>query len=259
MLNKQGFSEYGGTGCAKEYFELNSNGQFRPQFDVYGPVTLPNNREYYGGNDERGDDKHASEMVSHAVQILDPDVDFTRYDMSSDGEVDNVYVIYAGQGEATYGGPDTVWPHSYDLLKDMVFVRVDGLYVNHYACCNEWLKDEPDGVGTFIHEFSHVLGLPDLYATIGARLSATPGNWSVLDYGPYNNGGHTPPNYSAYERYAMGWVEPEILSAPKNLNLLNLSESNQVAIIPVEGNENEFFLIENRSREIGTNISPVTA
>lgn len=249
MLNKQGFSEYGGTGCAKEYFELNSNGQFSPQFDVYGPVTLPNNREYYGGNDERGSDKHASEMVSHALKILDPDVDFKRYDMNSDGEVDNVYVIYAGQGEATYGGPDTVWPHSFDLLKDMIFVIVDGLYVNHYACCNEWLNDEPDGVGTFIHEFSHVLGLPDLYATNGARLSATPGNWSVLDYGPYNNGGHTPPNYSAYERYAMGWVEPEILKTPKNLNLLNLSESNQVAIIPVEGNANEFFLIENRQQK----------
>ena len=50
MLNKEGFSEYGGTGSCKDYFLDNSNGQFRPHFDVYGPITLSKNRSYYGGN-----------------------------------------------------------------------------------------------------------------------------------------------------------------------------------------------------------------
>ncbi|MBD5289190.1 MAG: M6 family metalloprotease domain-containing protein [Bacteroides sp.] len=245
MLNEEGFSDWGHTGCAKEYFRDNSRDQFRPRFDVYGPVTLPEEMAYYGGNSAYGSDTNAAKMIVHAADILDDTVDFSQYDMNDDGYVDNVFVIYAGQGEATYGGPDTVWPHSYDLLKSWEFVTKDGVMLNHYACCNEWLMDRPDGVGTFIHEFSHVIGLPDLYSTQG-RINATPSSWSVLDYGPYNNGGCTPPNYSAFERYAMGWLEPRELKGEMNLYLEEIGASNDAAIIPVS--DKEYFLFENRQK-----------
>ncbi|MDE6693738.1 MAG: hypothetical protein K2K05_10170, partial [Muribaculaceae bacterium] len=41
MLNEEGFSDFNGTGSARDYFIYNSCGQFEPEFDVYGPVTLP--------------------------------------------------------------------------------------------------------------------------------------------------------------------------------------------------------------------------
>lgn len=248
MLNEEGFSQYGGTGCAKEYFKLNSSDLFRPHFDVYGPVTLPNEMAYYGGNDSRGNDKKPHEMVSHAAELLDDEIDFSKYDMDGDGYVDNIYVIYAGQGEASFGSADTVWPHSGDLISSWTFERHDGKTLNHYACSNEWLYNAPDGIGTFIHEFSHVIGLPDLYATDGSRSNATPGNWSVLDYGPYNNNGCTPPNYSVFERNAMGWIEPIELGDASNLTLREIGNNNEAAIIRIPGTENEFFLLENRQQ-----------
>lgn len=248
MLNQKGFSTNGATGSVYDYFEEASMGQFKPKFDVLGPVTLPNAMSYYGGNDIYGNDKAPEDMVRHAAKILDPTVDFTVYDNDGDGVVDNVYIIYAGKGEASGGSTNTVWPHSYDLSAAGSRYLVDGVYIDHYGCSNEIEGSEPDGIGTFVHEFSHVLGLPDLYTTTyGSAASLTPGAYSVLDYGPYNNDGHTPPTYSAFERNAMGWMDCEVLDAPADIEMEHILTSNKAYIIPT-GKKNEFFLLENRQQ-----------
>lgn len=246
MLNQEGFSDYGGTGSARDFFITNSCGQFLPQFDVYGPITLSHDMKYYGGNDWMGSDKNAYEMVTEACQQLDETVDFTEYDRDGDGKIDNVFIFYAGRGEATGGSPDTVWPHSWDVTSATSKVyKYDGVQLDRYGCSNEWESGRPDGVGTFVHEFSHVMGLPDLYAT-SYTSAFTPGSWSALDYGPYNNDGCTPPNYGAFERYALCWVDPTLLTGPDTVTL-NPVEENDACIIP-SGNPNEFFLLENRQR-----------
>lgn len=246
MINKEGFSEYGGTGCAREYFIQQSGGKFRPQFEVYGPVTLPENRSYYGGNDMYGNDRNPEQMLVDAAKLLDSEVDFSKYDLDNDGYVDNVFIFYAGQGEASYGSAETVWPHSYELEVVGKAIKLDGKTLSRYACTNEWEQNRPDGVGTFIHEFSHVMGLPDLYRTTGSAYY-TPDSWSVLDYGPYNNDGCTPPNYSIFERNAMGWIEPRLLDGPAGINLEEIGASNDGCIIQTE-KETEFYLLENRQQ-----------
>ena len=247
MLNEDGFSDYGGTGCAAEYFRYASMGQFRPQFDVYGPITLSQNRSYYGGNDSGGDDMYPWKMAIEACQQLDATVDFSEYDRDGDGYIDNVFVFYAGRGEADGGGKNTVWPHAWNVTSaEYTTYKFDGVILDRYACSNEWnWSGRPDGVGTFIHEFSHVMGLPDLYTTkyTGAF---TPGEWSVLDYGPYNNDGCTPPNYSVYERYSLGWIEPLVINGPVTVSLDTIT-SNKGCIIPT-GKSTEFFLLENRQQ-----------
>lgn len=246
MLNEEGFSDYGGTGSAHDFFIYNSCGQFDPQFDVYGPITLSKNMSYYGGNSWSGSDQHAWEMVTEACEQLDETVDFTEYDRDGDGKIDNVFVFYAGRGEATGGSADSVWPHSWDISAATSHVyKYDGVRLDRYGCSNEWESGRPDGVGTFVHEISHVMGLPDLYAT-SYTSAFTPGAWSALDYGPYNNGGCTPPNYGAFERYSLNWVDPTVLSGPDNVTL-NPVGSNEACIIP-SGNPNEFFLLENRQK-----------
>lgn len=249
LLHKEGFNEYNGTGCATEYFRKQSNGQFDPEFDLYGPVTLPNPMSYYGGNDTYGDDKAPHMMVVHACQQLDKTVDFSQYDNDGDGYVDNVFIFYAGQGEASYGSDDTVWPHSWEVSSGTGSkFKLDGVIIDRYACTNEWERSTPDGVGTFIHEFSHVMGLPDLYHTSSSSASYTPGAWSVLDYGPYNNDGRTPPNYSIYERNAMGWIKPELIDGTvRFVSLEDIAESNKGFIIQTD-KEKEFFLLENRQQ-----------
>lgn len=246
MLNENGFSDYGGTGCASEYFRECSKNQFRPQFDVYGPITLSQNMSYYGGNDWYGNDSNPQKMPIEACQQLDATVDFSEYDRDGDGYIDNVFVFYAGRGEANGGAANTVWPHSWNVTAgESTTYTFDGVILDRYACSNEWEGSRPDGVGTFIHEFSHVMGLPDLYAT-SYTSAFTPGAWSVLDYGPYNNDGCTPPLYSAYERYSLGWLSPRVLDGPANVTLKNIS-ANEACMVKT-GDENEFFLFENRQQ-----------
>ncbi|MDE6368663.1 MAG: M6 family metalloprotease domain-containing protein, partial [Muribaculaceae bacterium] len=252
MLNREGFDLYGATGSARDYFLDSSNGQFTPEFDVYGPVTLPNTMAYYGGNNSAGNDRNAARMIYDACQGLDDEIDFSEYDLDGDGYVDNVFVFYAGYGEASYGTADSVWPHQWSLSYGGLTLILDGVRVNKYACSNElelddFKKDIPCGIGTFVHEFSHVLGLPDLYVTSGYGSGWTPGAWDVLDQGPYNNNGRTPPAYSIYERNALGWIDPIVLDGPESITLEAISESNQGCIIET-GNPNEFFLFENRQQ-----------
>lgn len=248
MLNEEGFSSYGGTGCAREYFIECSGGQFEPEFDLYGPITLKNNMAYYGGNDYNGNDRNPEQMAIEACQQLDDLVDFAEYDRDGDGMIDNVFIIYAGKGEASGGSASSVWPHAWNVFSGAGLTHYfDGKLLDYYACSNEWENNKPDGVGTFIHEFSHVMGLPDLYVTTYANDNFTPGEWSVLDVGPYNNDGRTPPLYSAFERMSMGWMTPRPLTGPGSVALLPIS-SNTAYYIPTL-RSNEFFLLENRQQE----------
>lgn len=253
LLNQRGFSDWNATGSARDFFEECSDGLFKPEFDVYGPVRLPNECAYYGGNDQYDRDLRPYQMLIDACQLLDSQIDFSRYDCDSDGFIDNVFVFYAGRGEASGGGSETIWPHA-GYVEAMcpcgqphVF---DGVRLDRYACTNEWGVDDkgayrPDGIGTFVHEFSHVLGLPDLYATSYTG-AFTPGSWSTMDVGPYNNDGRTPPCMTAFERYALDWLTPVDVSAGMDVGLRPISE-NCAAIIPTSRPE-EFFLLENRQQ-----------
>ena len=250
LLNQPGFSDYRGTGSARDYYMDASNGQFEPEFDVYGPVTLPYKRSYYGASTAYSHDSRPEDMVVHAIELLDPEVDFSQYDNDKDGKLDNVYLFYAGQGENDGGPSECIWPHAWELTAQRKEFLADGVLVSRYACSNEWQTQAglPDGIGTFCHEFSHVMGLPDLYCTNGmVKDGYTPGKWSIMDYGPYNNDSRTPPTYSAYERNAMGWLDIDVLGEAATVTLPELQSSNKGCLMPTR-NTNEFFLFENRQQ-----------
>lgn len=249
MLNEEGFSDYGATGSARDYFVENSLGKFIPQFDVYGPVKLENDYSYYGENDKWGQDVKPEFLAIDACTLMDDEIDFSIYDCNKDGFIDNVYIFYAGYGEADGGGSETIWPHSWDLsIASKTPYYFDGLRLDHYACSNEikHSTEEPDGIGTFCHEFGHVLGLPDLYAT-SYTTAYTPGRWDIMDAGSYNNSSRTPPYYSAFERYALDWLDPEPVREGEK-ELLPIHKSN-FAYRARALDYNEYFLIENRQQE----------
>ena len=245
-------------GSAWKYFFDSSNGNYNPQFDVIGPVTVSKNMSYYGKN-VNDFDAAPWTMVKEACQLVDDSVDFKQYDNNNDGYVDFVYVIYAGYGEADGGDANTIWPHSYWLLDADATCKVDGKYVDLYACGNEmdFHTKHHTGIGTFCHEFSHVLGLPDMYETTGYGTHKTIGAWSILDYGPYNNDGNTPPAYSAYEQFFMGWLTPRLIVDAENVELDELQESNSALLISSTDQHNllgndpkptTFYLLENRQQ-----------
>jgi M6 family metalloprotease-like protein len=198
---------------------------------------------YYGTNDKDGLDQYIADFLMDACKGADKlGVDFSQYDNDNDGIIDFVYIIYAGYAESEGAPETTIWPHNWDLIsalyngytnqeeyyakssKDYHLPSFDGKLLNTYACSNE-LRMENDarcGIGTICHEFSHVLGLPDYYLPTEYPINlkrTTPGYWSLMGSGNYLNDGNTPPNYSAYDKYFLGWLTPEVLSQSQSIEL----------------------------------------
>ena len=168
-MNEKGYSDNSASGSARDYFIDQSSGKFTPTFDVAGPVTLPHDMAFYGANTSgSGSDKDAAQMVVDACKAADTEVDFSNYDFDNDGKVDLVFIIYAGYAEAQGGVTTTILPHAWDINNGGKTLRQDGKVIAKYACTSElmgYIGSIPDGIGTFCHEFSHCLGLPDFYDT----------------------------------------------------------------------------------------------
>ncbi len=254
MFNQPNYSKDGCIGSVRDYFLDQSYGKFNLSFDVIGPVTLSHNYSYYGTNSiENGSDKRPYEMVIEACNLIDDEVNFTDYDWDKDGEVDQVFIIYAGYGEHAGAPSNTIWPHESHLSSRMI--TLDGVNINTYACSCE-LRDNRGaiytGIGTPCHEFSHCLGFPDLYDTDYSGAFGM-SYWDVMNSGSHSGptgNGEVPYGYSAYERWIAGWLEPtEITETTLNLELKDVGFYPEAYIIYNPGNINEFYLIENHQSD----------
>ena len=255
IANKVGFtSDLGFVGSMKDYFMAQSGDQFELEFDVVGPLTMPKTYGYYGANTQ-GNDTNPRLMIGTACEMADEYVNFKDYDWDDDGEVDLVYVIYAGLGEAAGGDANTIWPHKSALhftYGDPL--QFDGVKVDTYACGPELTvkrtytgtKTIIEGIGTICHEFSHCLGLPDVYDTSyggGYGMDA----WDLMNSGSYNGDSYIPAGYTSYEKFYCGWLQPiELKNDTTITGMKPLSEGGEAYIIYNDANRNEYYLLENR-------------
>lgn len=255
VANEENFtSAEGHRGSVRDYFLAQSNGKFELNFDIAGPYTMPNSASYYGSNTPSSDAK-ASEMIATACKMANADgVDFSKYDWEGDGNVDMVFVIYAGYGEATSTKrPDVIWPHQYELYYTGKDLYLNNKYVNVYACSNEideindTGKPHVQGIGAICHEFSHCLGYPDLYDTGSAGRFGL-GHFDLMCQGSYNGDTFRPAGYSSYEKWMAGWLTPiELSNEDKQINDLKaVSDNGEAYIIYNQRNRNEYYLLENR-------------
>lgn len=267
-LNETGYSVNGGTGSVRDYYRDNSMGQFTPNFHVVGPYTLAHPTKYYGENtsETSASDKNPRDMVHEACLLAkenNPDLDFSQFDNDKDGIVDNVYVIYAGYSEASTANDDDIWPHTWNMGTQKF--QIDGVTINTYSCSAELVgmpgaPAEPsmDGIGTFAHEFGHVLGLKDMYDTDGETngSAVNPGDYSMYASGSYNNDSHTPPCLMAFERMQLGWAQEgtDIVAMrdAEDVTLENLAD-NKARYIDAQpgraaGTGVEWFIFENRQQ-----------
>lgn len=210
------------------YFKDISFGKFSPEFDLVGPVRLQHPMSYYGaGND------NTNALVRDACNAIDDSVDFSQYDSNNDGYVDLVYVIYAGHSESESGNNrNDIWPKSgYGS-----FGTYDGKKVYRYGVNNELNGRETsrnkyiNGIGLFCHEFSHCMGLPDVYATDGS-VGYNADNfgmeyWDVMDGGEYVRSGRYPTAYTAWEREVMGWTSVDTLSDTTHVEMAYIDKEN---------------------------------
>lgn len=252
IINGENYSDetLGFKGSVRDYFKAQSGGQFEIDFDVVGPVDLPKGYAGYGKNDASGRDQAALvyPMVEDAVNLAKDQVtDWKQYDWDGDGLVEEVFVLYAGHGQAKYPqDPDLVWPHKSAI--DPMTVA-DGVKVSVYACSSELGATEAiDGIGAFCHEFSHCMGLKDHY-DINGRGYGT-GFWDIMCFGCYNGNSFLPAEYNSYEKMFCGWKEPIVLNAePQKIEGIKaLAAGGDTYIFYNDGNENEYYMLENRQK-----------
>lgn len=262
MINQENYNGFGTgynvyTGSVRDYFSDNSNGNFKPVFDVVGPVTVDYSQyDARYQRDSKWINRYA-EITYAAVSAADDLVNYADYDRDNDGFVDMIYFVFAGNG-SNYSGNDQRlwWPHRSGLRNGRNWIYLDGVFLYDYASSTELYGRSGssiiDGIGTICHEFSHVLGLPDFYDTNYEEngQSNDPGGWSVMAGGSYENYSRTPVGYSLFERWSVGFADdPQVINAAGDYTLNPLFQEQKGYRIntPVE---NEYFLLENRQKNL---------
>ena len=247
IFNQLDYKGYGMTGSVRDYFLAQSYGQFDMTLDVAGPYTLSKPMSSYGGNSDEGIDIGARAFARESFTLADADVDYKNYDWDGDGVVEQVFIVYAGYAEAQGAPANTIWPHSYGLAEPL---KLDGVSVSQYACSSELRGasgKNVDGIGTVCHEFSHCLGLRDHYDTQGSNFGT--GAWDLMASGSYNNNSCTPAAYTAFERWCMGWLEPQELTSQTDIkDMKPLVESPEAYILYNDAHKDEFYILENRQK-----------
>ena len=255
IANDENYSGNNFRGSIKDYFKAQSHGQFELDFDVAGICQLQHPYAYYGKNNSQKEDVKPGEMVAEAcLWAHEHGINFSKYDWNGDGEVDQVFVLYAGHGEASYKDANTIWPHMYYLSASDYGkpLSLDGVTVDTYACSSELNGDgNLDGIGTFCHEFSHCMGFPDLYDTSYAGWFGM-GDFDLMCSGSYNGDSKCPAGYSAYEKAECGWLTlKDMTNIEQETSIVGvqpMSADGDAYIIKNKGHEDEYYILENRQK-----------
>ena len=257
VANTEGFTnEMGFKGSVRDYFLSQSRGKFDFSFDVVGPVQLSHSYKYYGEDAADGSSRnlHAGEMIAEACQLAGEEADWSQYDWDGDGEVEQVFVLFAGEGQHNSTDTYTIWPHKHSLSQSDYgkTLQIGDCIIDQYACSSEMFTATMiSGIGVMCHEFSHCFGFPEHYdAAMGSAGNFGMGRWDVMGYGNYNGNGFTPAGYTSYERMVLGWLDPiELKDGEVQIDGMRpLSEDGEAYIIYNDGNPDEYYMLENRQQ-----------
>ncbi len=255
-----GNGNYLNYGSVAKYFRDMSHGAFTPKFKVYDPVTVAQPETYYGGTREDDNkDEDPRQLVKDALKLVEDQV--TENDIKSfcsDGKtIDCVYIVYAGLGQNDGGDGTTVWANCWTTDG----ATLGGKKVRWYTMSGELspvkIKDKDgttiipvvvNGLGVICHEFSHSLGLPDMYPT---ETSAYLNNqemeyWDLMDGGEYTYNGFCPTAYTAFEKEQMEWqVDMVTLDSDASVTMTTSTEQGGTAYKIVNPqNDKEYFMLE---------------
>ena len=248
LLNETGYNNRLGPGCMAEYFREQSGGLFNLQFDVYGPYKTDYKAQPYEKPDADTRNYGRDQMMAATRMFLaeNPDLDFKVYDWNNNGYAHQVIYITAGytgnqNAETCYG---YIWPNTSTFS---TITTNDGTKISSYSCSAElWSNKQSCGIGTICHEFTHSLGLPDIYPTMGGDLPYSMcDEWDLMDGGNFTNYGSCPPNYTPLEKMLLGWLTPVELTEPTTVQDLNPVADGGV-VYKVSHTDNEYYLLENR-------------
>ncbi len=248
-LNQENFTEDNYLGSVRDYFADQSSGVFVPQFDIF-LVSESEPFENYIGLEY--------ELMARAVRSMlekYTSFDAAPYDYDGDGEVDAFGVLYAGDRYYSANNSSKHLGGFQTTLKKYksVVETADGKKFNTCFIIDQGASH----VVQLIHEFSHTMGLKDHYCVRSAGCKAdysdsvyqTPGAhaWDVMATGMYNGSRRKPPNYNAFERNFMGWLDYTALVVDSRVKAVPPLGTNNFAYY-VSVNDKEWYVFENRQQ-----------
>lgn len=198
IANAENYTDNGFKGSVKDYFKAQSAGQFELDFDVVGICQLKNPCSYYGGNASNGEDLRAGEMVAEACQCAATQgIDFSKYDWDGDGEVDQVFVLYAGKGEADGGSAyvlkNKAYEDEYYIVENRqntgwdAYLPSKGVMITHVDYdANIWWNNMPNTKGNYYDENENVYYNDHQRLTIFRAGKSTSDDGVASDLYPYN-------------------------------------------------------------------------
>ena len=246
LFNEPGFSERHSKGCIADYYREQSGGLLNLSFDVYGPITVHQKAQPYDEPDARTRNYGRESFVEATKKVIDatPDINWKQYDWNGDGYVNQIIYVYAcysgNTGQTSYG---YIWPNTSTFS---AITAPDGTKIRDYSSSGErWPTSSVIlcGLGTICHEFTHSLGLPDLYRT-DISDNVILDMWDLMDGGNFTNYGFCPPNYTPMEKILLGWKEPEELTEPTTVQGLEYGK-----VYKISNTENDYYLLENRPQK----------
>ena len=251
LFNQIGYNTDGATGSVNDYYKENSYNQLNISVTVAGPYTAMHNMSYYGANDANGHDVNPQALVTDALILADPAINYAEFDNDRDGTVDGVFVIHAGYGEESGAADNTIWSHQSTVSS----LTLDGMYIGNYSCSPELRGVSGSGIsriGTICHELGHILGAVDFYDvnyTTEGKNDGT-GNWDLMGNGVWNNNGVTPAHHNPYNKiFVYGWAVPKTIKVGDNIVMNDAEKFNNSFFIINTATPNEFFLCENRQKQ----------
>src|SRR5690606_8185537 len=203
-----GTAQSTGWQSVSSYYTLSSFGRLNLSFDIAPKFVTSNTRSYYE-NLGQGGDQYA---IVEALNGLDSQIDYSKYDSNNDGYIDSVVFIYSVDYDYDQD-PWWAWVYSAKYGQADDIGQLDGKNFEYYFWASySFLEDPIQGnsgliynAETYIHELGHLMGMVDFYPYEGNNDYGPMGGFDMMDY---NVGDHGP-----FTKLVFGWLKPLLATA----------------------------------------------
>ena len=215
-----------------KYFDIASYGKLQLQSYYTDWYTAPYN---FAEMKDRGISRQFIDEVLDWLYKNYPNTDFSIFDPDKNGYFDHIIFVNFGDMSSSDGFTMASFGAACDYRCT---------YGKEYAwtadrpCVNRVLNINSEFLGgnsynTLIHEFGHGFGLIDYYDVTYSGINAVGGYDMQSDsYGDWN----------AYSKYAVGWIEPEVIKGlkkgeSKDIEIGAFADTGDAIVIPIAGDE----------------------
>lgn len=204
----------------RELFSLEEEDSLNSYYfrSSYGNLTIDGTvLDWYRTEKNRNQYELDKEIIREAIEyhIRENDLNLSDYDSDQDGEVDSLYVLWAGDMDSSNHMWSSAYRSSWNASPEEWSAAVWG-YI-FVPGTTVWSAVPPlkCNVNSLTHETGHLLGLNDYYsydttgrtdyaeAYTGGALEGGLGGMDMMDV---NMGDH-----NAFSKWMLGWLQPEIV------------------------------------------------